>query len=359
MEKLIEINYQSIRAACASYEDDIKAGKKVDDVLGGRRVRYVDQDGHFGYARFGEFYFDWGAMMLYPKDLEYAVRHGAGVSDDPSRGAVPVMYAGVESDYKDDGGRTVFTGDIVTVVRNGVEHGPRMLRWCPYHAFPTLMDADDEAYIRPGDQVRVEGNVFYDIWPGHVNEHYDYRFFFAHGGILPFFPETPDGRGRKALERELEKARRAPYFGDEPSPRDRYNQMHEYGNELYLTRDTKLFSFSRGIQLDGGEKRVSLICDYIPGWVGTRDCETVYLDEKYPDWKMLKEKVNSILDTAQKTLDPVVVMDWRKSIKSKELSDALGDLFRPVYERPLFHICLPARLLCRFMAEYRVKKIQG
>ena len=56
MEQLIEINYKSIWSACVFYEDDIKAGKKVDDVLGGRRVRYVDQDGHFGYARFGEFW---------------------------------------------------------------------------------------------------------------------------------------------------------------------------------------------------------------------------------------------------------------------------------------------------------------
>ena len=48
MELNERLNYESLLELCREYKEDIKARKKLPGVLGNRKVRYIDQEGHFG-----------------------------------------------------------------------------------------------------------------------------------------------------------------------------------------------------------------------------------------------------------------------------------------------------------------------
>ena len=76
MELNERLNYESLLELCREYKEDIKARKKLPGVLGNRKVRYIDQEGHFGYTQFGDFYFtSMGVMMLITTDNDLTWYH--------------------------------------------------------------------------------------------------------------------------------------------------------------------------------------------------------------------------------------------------------------------------------------------
>ena len=91
MELNERLNYESLLELCREYKEDIKARKKLPGVLGNRKVRYIDQEGHFGYTQFGDFYFtSMGVMMLIttdndltwyhkPDEMCETLQHGSGI----------------------------------------------------------------------------------------------------------------------------------------------------------------------------------------------------------------------------------------------------------------------------------------
>lgn len=70
MEQTHNYSYERIKELCQEHFQEIAEREDIAYVLNNKRVRYVDPDCHFGYAKFGDFYFNRrGAMMLVTKDF--------------------------------------------------------------------------------------------------------------------------------------------------------------------------------------------------------------------------------------------------------------------------------------------------
>ena len=85
------------------------------------RIRYVIDHNRFGYANFGDFFFiETGDLYVWTRDKEFADRHNQYIVEDYlgdeciDRGYCHrVIFAGVETDYRDSNGERIFTGDVL------------------------------------------------------------------------------------------------------------------------------------------------------------------------------------------------------------------------------------------------------
>lgn len=354
MEKENNYNYESIKALCQEYRADIMARKELGHVLNGKRVRFVDKEGRFGYAKFGEFFFrSMGVMMLITKDTKYTWYHEPDCMGDSFLSTVPVLYAGVETGFKDDCYNPIFTGDIVTV-RRGLMKYTLMVRWLPDCEFPGLAADNHEVLFEPGDKYHIEGNVFYDIKPDHFDV-YDYWSYKDHNAVFLYYPNYSDGPNDEKLDQELTKAARAPYFEGSTLSVVKYPRMYEPGSgTLQIKESDVLFGFSRGTSEDeNGEEFEDMMIDFIPELSNCKNkCESLFVSEFDPDWDSLKHDVTEFLLTAHRHPETrYVVLGWEKSVENKKVSKGLCDLFRPVYDYSLTNIILPGHVMCKFVAE--------
>lgn len=128
----------------AQHKYEIGAGIKT--FLPDLKVRYVKGRGEFGYAKFGDFFFDRDQMYVWEVDDKYAEEHNEAivreVFHDECKGrgyACPRIYAGVQTNFRDINGEKIYTGDVIKVqVRNDST---------PYYlALGAMADADGNGY---------------------------------------------------------------------------------------------------------------------------------------------------------------------------------------------------------------------
>lgn len=110
-----KFSYQGIRELCRDNIDSIAGRKEIANLLEHRRIRYIAPDGSFNFTKFGDFYFDsMGVMMLITKEKTYQRYHRPDLLSQTLWSTIPVIYAGVDTRYKDDSNSEIFTGDIVS-----------------------------------------------------------------------------------------------------------------------------------------------------------------------------------------------------------------------------------------------------
>lgn len=354
MEKVNVFNFESIRELCKEYFQDIVARKDLAYLLNGKRVRFVDKTGRFGYAYFGDFYFtSMGVMMLITKDVEYTWYHEPDYLGDSYWSTVPVLYAGVETVFRDDQNNPMFTGDIVTIRRGEMKY-TLMYRWLPELQFPGLMADNHEVLLESGDKFHIGGNVFYDVKPEHF-EIYDYWYYLGHNAAFLYHPNYCGGPNDEELDHALANASRAPYFENKPLTIEKYARMYEPGNETLQVRDDDvLFCFAEGpYEGEDGEEETLLKFDDMQEVEGhDNSIETVFIDEAKPNWEELENNVSRFILKAHRNPEiRYVVLSWEKTFVYKPLSNRLCDLFRPVYDYSIANIILPAHVMCKFIGE--------
>lgn len=113
-------------------EDDLKRlCKKYKYVIGARilsapkpdiRIRYVIGTGRFGYAKFGDFFFFGDYLYVWTRNKEFAEGHNQDVVEgyfgDECKGrgyCHRVLFAGVETPYRDSNGDRIYTGDVLDI----------------------------------------------------------------------------------------------------------------------------------------------------------------------------------------------------------------------------------------------------
>ena len=348
MEQNEKYNFWSLIDLCKEFKEDIKARKNLSGVLGGKKVRFIDQEGHFGYAQFGDFYFtSMGVMMLITNESKYTWYHSPDEMNDSFFSTVPVLYAGIETGFKDDKWNEIYTGDIVRLTRNYGDYTMmvRHMKGCPV---PSLMGDNCDVLFEEGDKFHIEGNIFYDIKPGHF-EIFDPDYYGGHNGIF-LYPFSAEEKADA-----IAKMSRAPFFEDRPMSVKKYPRMYEKDNDtLQIQENDVLFCFNNGTSEteDGSEEFDVLVYDYWPKGAEGHKYETVYLSEFKPDWDELQQEVTKFLLNAHRNPEiRYVVLSWEESIESKSESSRLCELFRPVYEYNLTNVILPAHVMCHFIAE--------
>ena len=128
----------------ALHKYEIGAGIKTS--LPNMKVRYIKGRGEFGYAKFGDFFFDRDQMYVWETDDKYAKEHNEAVvrevfcDECKGRGhACPRIYAGVESNFRDINGETIYTGDVLKVQEKNDD--------TPYYlALGAMADADGSGF---------------------------------------------------------------------------------------------------------------------------------------------------------------------------------------------------------------------
>ena len=105
-------SFRGIQDLCRKYHRQIVASpdkNNLKSVLDGRRVRFINPLGEFDYAYFGEFTFDGDVMILLTKDHKYTKFHKP-LHLSTLWSMVPVIFAGVDTRFKDDQYQEIFTG---------------------------------------------------------------------------------------------------------------------------------------------------------------------------------------------------------------------------------------------------------
>ena len=121
------INMKVLQRLCKEHLYTIGAGIPWDepDIL----IRYVIDEVKFGYKAMGNFFFLADTLYVWDYDDTWAPDHNAdvveGVFHDACSGrgyAHWVLFAGVETPYKDSKGERIFTGDVCHIKFHGSEY---------------------------------------------------------------------------------------------------------------------------------------------------------------------------------------------------------------------------------------------
>lgn len=120
------VNEDILMDLCRQYRYQISANYVTS--LPSIQVRYVIDKGKFGYAQFGDFFFQGMSMYVFPR--RGAVKQDEEIEDDSARGCAidflhdecwnrpcprKVIFAGVQTPFTDSNGESIYTGDVIKV----------------------------------------------------------------------------------------------------------------------------------------------------------------------------------------------------------------------------------------------------
>lgn len=169
------IDEDVLKNLCKQYRYEIGAGMKT--CVPSIRVRYVLEEGKFGYAMFGRFFFNNDDMYVFLPDekndkiTEEERRESANVVMEVFNDecwnwgfARKVVFAGVKTPFKDTLGDWIYTGDVVKATKNnggGLQAFPVSVNTvCELYAFML-----DNHYVALQECKQFErlGTVFYQL----------------------------------------------------------------------------------------------------------------------------------------------------------------------------------------------------
>lgn len=117
------ISDEILKSLCQKHLYEIGAG--IDKFLPKIKIRYVDENKKFGYSYFGNFFFFGDDLYIWEKDDKFAEDHNQDVvqcvfgDECDGRGyARRVIFAGVQTEFKDCKGSRIYTGDAIKVEEN-------------------------------------------------------------------------------------------------------------------------------------------------------------------------------------------------------------------------------------------------
>ena len=109
-----------LKHLCEQHLYEIGAG--INSYLPNIKVRYVAENKKFAYAYFGDFFFFGDDFYVWEQDKRYLDDHNQDVVEEvfndecEGRGyARRVIFAGVQTEFKDSNGDRIYTGDVIQV----------------------------------------------------------------------------------------------------------------------------------------------------------------------------------------------------------------------------------------------------
>lgn len=158
---IIELNkysFYGIQDLCKIHYSEIMERRNLKSVLESRKVRFIDPMGKYGYADFGEFYFNGDVMMLVTRDEKYTQFHVPDQLANTLWSTIPVIYAGIDTRFRDDRKQSIFTGDVVTY-----KNTTSMVRYYGSNEIPGLAGDNCETLFDGKEAIHKEGTVFSNI----------------------------------------------------------------------------------------------------------------------------------------------------------------------------------------------------
>ncbi len=276
----------------------------LEGVLEHRQVRFINPNGQFDYTKFGHFYFDKeGVMMLITDDKDYTIYHRSDILSDTFWSTVPVIFAGVDIRMKDDMGRDVFTGDVVTY-----QSYTSVVRYLYDPIEPGLIGDNCDIPFNVFDTIHKEGTAYVDVNPSMFKK-YDPLFVrWAAGGFGQFGPSFEEIREKASLAMnaptfiggKLERKRR---------PRISYDEIEEVlTDNMILT----YFTDPEPCEDENGELFYTILADNFPD-AHHEKVHEIPLPEKSGLIQDLKEAFDAFLIYAHcRPEETFVLADFKK-----------------------------------------------
>jgi hypothetical protein len=256
MEK-INFSFRGIQNMCRTYYRDILERKDIRRFLLSRRVRFINPMGKFDYAYFGDYYFNGDVMMLITKDIKYVAYHKPDQLSHTLWSTVPVIFAGVDTRMKDDKGREIFTGDVVTY-----EHYTSVVRYFGNADIPGLIGDNCDIPFDGNGTLHKDGTAFVDVNPIMFKE-YDPLFVrWAANGFCQGGPSFEEIREKASL------GINAPTFIEVYPKKKRTHHLGYDDIEEVLT-DEMTLAYLRDCEVyedEDGEPTYTIFADNLPDY---------------------------------------------------------------------------------------------
>lgn len=115
------VTSELLKKLCRHYRDELCFGCGREE-LPKIRIRYVEGEGKFCYARFGSFFFCGDDLYVWKRNEKYAEDHNQEVVEEVFEGnyfmggyACRFLYAGADTNYVDSNGVHIFVGDVLEI----------------------------------------------------------------------------------------------------------------------------------------------------------------------------------------------------------------------------------------------------
>lgn len=110
-----------LKNLCELYHEALCYGEKPS-CMPKIRIRYVEENGKFGYAEFGDFFFFADDLFVWREEEKFAEDHSKDVVDGlfnekctRTGYACRFLYAGADTNYVDSNGEHIFVGDVIEI----------------------------------------------------------------------------------------------------------------------------------------------------------------------------------------------------------------------------------------------------
>lgn len=325
-------SYMGLYELCREHEKEIIEHKASPKILEDRRVRFINPEGHFDYAKFGDFYFSDRVMMLITKDIEYTAYHQPDKLRRTLWSTVPVIYAGIETFYRDDEGRDIFTGDVVTY-----KNYTSFVRFWNDFEIPGLA-GDNCEYLFDSDRpMHVEGTVFYDI-PKSLFEEFTFDPFW-----WPMYPDFPGVNVYDNIKKKAFAAKKKPLFHEELDTIRKMKPMVYDDIKDELSADDVLTYFTGDDYEDPqGELISDVYADNLPETADKIDY-SIRLHYESDTVGMLQKVIPDFLLYAHSNPDKrFVLCDFKESLHINKYEESkIAALFSDWYEYKIHNVVVP------------------
>ena len=338
-----KFSLEGIFDLCQQYCNDIYERKDLKHVLNRRKVRFINPEGKFDYAYFGDFYFkSMERMMLVTKNRAYTRYHQCDQMGNSLWSTVPVIFAGVQTGYRDDTGREIYTGDIASVKEENGELGfTSVVRYLPYVEEPSLIcDNFDMMFSMCKHGIHVVGTAYSEM----NREMFD--FFDSHFVFWPTSQFYMNGMSTEEVIKRAATAKNAPSFLEGCEP------IKNRGNKtLYSDINDAMHGDFQFVCVDGDE-----FIDEDEG-----PCSTLYADNIPDDYEgeirniRLNEEADSVADQLKDSLNEFMIYvhrhpetkfilcDFVESLHIRESKrQKVALLFRPLRRYNITNVVLPS-----------------
>ena len=329
-----KFSFRSIQDLCRIHHREILLSldrDKLKTILENRRVRFVSPLGYFDYAYFGEFTFDGDVMILWTKKSEYTRFHKSGLSSHTLWSLVPVIYAGVDTRYKDDQNQDIFTGDVVSC-----KGYTSFVRYFGESTVPGLAGDNCEILFGNNGVMHKEGTVFSGISQSLFKE------FHIESLYWPRAQFVPSGLSRDEVIERAAHAKKQPALADDFKPQRRGRKL-VYQDISEDLREGDVLCYFAGEPYDDEGKTVrNVYADNIPdNYTGEEYTIELVITEHYYD--SIMSSVGQFLQYAHERPDKTFVLcDFKDALAIREYEEQRTALqFLEWYEYNIPNVIMP------------------
>lgn len=292
MESTHNYSYERLMELCQEHFDEIAQRKDIAYVLNNKQVRYVDPDCRFGYAKFGDFYFNSRkAMMLVTKDHPISFYHRPDKLENSLWSTVPIFFSGFETGMRDCHGQMIYSGDVLRVLEPYDVEGT--VTWFTDSDMPLVRLDNHCVYFDQIKRCEIIGNVFYNI----STMDWDYGGYPHLIGRNPFFQCFVPQEEWDTLQANI---RKGPSFREgKPETCDKHSMV--FGrtfSEVGLREGDRIVAFCSEDEEDACSEfdgSILYIDSCHNGEGDGHDCETIPIDLCNPDYEKVKARIDEII----------------------------------------------------------------